>query len=71
MGKDSIFLKGLAPGILSIHQWVYAQHKLDLVYTYMFFFFFFLWGGHKGGGWIWEDWKEFIIYQIALCEIPK
>lgn len=34
-------------------------------------FSFFVWGGHKGGGWIWEDWKEFIIYQIALCEIPK
>lgn len=27
-------------------------------------------GGHKGGGWNWEDWEEFMTYLIALCEIP-
>lgn len=35
MGKD-FFFKGLAMGSLTMLQWVYGKHKLDLFFSYYF-----------------------------------
>lgn len=53
MGKDSVIFKGLSKGSLTMLQWIYGQHKLDLI-----FFSFsssFLRGRRSR---VWEDWKE-------------
>jgi hypothetical protein len=54
VGKDSVLFKGLVTGILTMFQWVYGQHKLDLlfylfIYLFIYFYLLFLFfgGGHK------------------------
>lgn len=61
VGKDSVFLKGVTTKDLTMLQWIYWQHKLDLVFFSSLFFFllFGFEGGYKvwGQGYPGRTWK--------------
>lgn len=67
--KDLVFFKGLATGNLTIFQWVYGQHKLELV-GYFDFILFCFGGGHKGGR-VDLGGMESKFDRGALYKIPK
>lgn len=58
-GRNLDLFKQLAPGSLTMFQWLYEQHKLDLVA--LLFYFVLFWRSTRVGGWTMEQREESVI----------
>lgn len=63
--EGSVIFKGLATGSLTILQWIYGQHELDLVYFFSFFSKWFF-----GVGWTWDEWETSVI-RVYCVKFPN